>query len=162
MTVTPWGCFYNGKPPTNGDTVPKISFFARNNTNQSIPSGFWTKLNLTAINHELPVGQVDLVNDRWVCPFDGHYSLTTSIQMDVYWTQTDSAIDFRKNGVRQCITTNADNSIDQHALPLSTSDQMVAGDYWEVWIWHNSFSSANLLSATCNQAQFTGWVNYLL
>ena len=111
---------------------------------------------------KLSAGQVDLINDRWVCPFNGHYTLTTSIQINTYWTGTAVSIDFRKNGTRQCMTTNYDNTEEIQGLPLVTSDQMIAGDYWEVWIYHDAFGAANLLSSTCNQAQFTGHINYLL
>lgn len=160
MTIASWGCFFDGKPKS-ADT-PKISFFTKNNTDQAIPHNTWTWLDLTVINHELPSGQVSLPLDRWTVPFDGHYCITSHIQMDVLFGQSTVAIEFHRNGVLQCQSTEYNSFSSIHALNLVTSDQMTAAEYWQVRIFQNSGFTAYLLSSTCNQNQFTGFCNYLL
>jgi len=162
MTVQPWGCFLNGAPPDPGGDVPAISFFVRNNTNQSIPDSSWTWLNLSNIKHETPINQISLVNETWTVPFDGHYFISAQIQMDVYFAYTTVAIEFHRNGSLFCQSTDYNTFDSIHALNLVTADQMTAGETWKLRMFQNSGASANLLSSNCYQNHICGFCNYLL
>lgn len=160
MTAAPWGCFIGGRPPSISG-APAISFFCKNSNNQTIPASTWTWLDITTINHETPSGQVSIAADTWTVPQDGHYCITSQIQLSITESYVTVAIEFWRNGVRQCQSTTYNDFIEPQALNLVTSDQMTAGEYWKVRIYHNQFTSCNLNSATCNQNQFTGFCNYL-
>lgn len=155
-------CLAGGRP-MNGDCKEHldVGFFAWNDTNQTIPSGVWTWLNLTQKTAENPVGICNLTTDTFTCSAEGRYVISSQIQMDIY-SGANMAIELWKNGSLFCQTTSYHIYDSIQSKPLVTVDWLQIGDYWKVRLFQDSGWSANLLTATCKQSHFDAAAIYLV
>lgn len=80
MAYGPYGCFFDGKSPSNGDGGggQNVGFFVERFSNQTISTGVETNLNIDTVIEENPAGVVDLVNDRFIAPVEGRYGFSLS------------------------------------------------------------------------------------
>ncbi len=138
----------SGKKVAGGfESRSKATFYA----SDTAVASTWTKLPFAAVEYD-NLDEVDLVtNNRWVAAADGIYDIVAAASLQGLSSAAGfgAIVKIYKNGTgverspAGKVLASSDNKL---VAIASTTLVLSAGDYIEVFIWHNS--AGNLVSST--------------
>lgn len=120
-------------------------------TGQSINSGSWTKVEFDEEGYD-DLNEYDKnTNYRFTADEAGYYSFSASVNIQTLGADKTAKLCFVKNGgtpnVHKLIPTGQTGNVTAGDCNVDTSmdHYLAAGDYIEVFVWHNHGSSRNIV-----------------
>lgn len=120
------------------------AFYAEASSSTSVANNSSTKLTLDDLQFDTNSGW-DSSNNRWVCPagYDGKYFFRGSGRISGLNNAKVFALELRKNGtvINESKILQSTGVSDNVAHNVTGIQEMVAGDYIEIFIYHNHGST---------------------
>ena len=119
----------------------------RTSSTQSIPHAIWTKVELDAETYDAQNEFDSSSNYRFIAKRAGYYLVNASIRYNSPVSGAQYAIGIYKNGVPVTCSINEGQT---YALSTNISDiiYLDAGDYLELWTYHESGAAKNIENAS--------------
>jgi len=119
-------------------------------TNQSITNNLATKINIDTVDFDLG-GCFDPTNKKYIAPYDGFYSVSMGLTVDVNLASgKSSVVRIYVNGVQHSTheASTTGSPTNYQVLTVSDIARMRRGDYIQMYGGHNDATSRNVIGGS--------------
>lgn len=154
MPQAPWGCFYDGKPPTTpGGSSINLGFFVERSVNQTLPGLTTTVIDTDLVIEENPIGTFDLTANHFKCTIPGRYGFCLAVDVEFGGFSAYGICALRVNGTIRTDEQDETSIDDTIRMGNSFYFQLAVDDIVDAIVYNGDPFSATLSGC---QNQFSG------